>query len=528
VHAAHAGAVRAGDLAATWNILHDQIDGFDPRGSDAVIISPGNGSRRRIDDVYSTFDYTLGETTRLISDVGWRFEREDLEWFDGGPDSRRDYQRRLASFGAERWTGGGWLARGQLRFFHADTESEVGRSFEMGEQEWSLTTGVEREVAFLGATHSLELGFDLEAPGIDLDESGLSREDLADDVEQPNPDLLVGSSRDESFTLTGLSALLSTPLTSRVTLDLGLRAQLHSQFADRLLPQGALAVTLADPLQLRLGWGMGYRTPALRELYQPPVSQNGGYFLEGNPDLKAESTTGWRVGFEYEPSHWLQVGTTFFWNRVEDHIRSVHAGGIELGTTTVLVSRPVDDPFCQAAPTLPRCTVAEEVERPVEHNLFRKANLDQLRTRGLETRVLLQPSAQLSLRLGYTLMHTDVQSNLLDADELPNEAPHTVDVEAMLSVPRLETQLTLRARWRDEAIPERSGTGLSSFQDPTARTDRSWVLDLRLRQPLRDGFELYLDALNLGDEESVDSYEIRPRILLVGARLDFEELPWAR
>jgi outer membrane receptor for ferrienterochelin and colicin len=399
----------------------------------------------------------------------------------------------------------------------------------MDEREWSLAAGLERELAFFGIAHALELGFDLEAPGIDLDESGLSDEDLSVDVDELDPALRLGSSREEHFTLSGLAARLETPLSGWLTLDLGLRSQLHSRFEDRLLPQAALLVTLADPLRLRIGWGMGYRTPSLRELYQPPVSQNGGgYFLEGNPELVPESTEGWRVGLEYEPSDWLQVGTSFFWNHVEDHIRSVYAGRIVVGTTTQLIARPADDPFCQAAPTLPRCTIVEAVERPVEQSLFRKANLDQLRTRGLETQILLQPSSRLSLRIGYTLMQTDVESNLLGADELPNEAPHTVDLEAMFSVPRAETQLALRARWRDEAIPERSGTGLSSFQDPTARTDRSWVLDFRLRQPLRENFELYLDALNLTDERSVDSYEIRPRMLLIGARLDFEELSWSR
>jgi outer membrane receptor for ferrienterochelin and colicins len=529
VHATHAGALRLGDLGATWNLLHDQIDGFDPRGSDAVAISPGEGSRRRTEDVYSTLDYPLGETTRLISDLGWRFEREDLEWFDDGARSRRDYGRQLASLGAEHWTGGGTLARAQLRYFDANTESEVGRSFEMREREFALSSDVERELAFLGATHSLELGFELEAPGIELDEEGMSESELRDQVDEPDPDRLVGSATDERFTLTGLSARLETPLSSRVTLDLALRSQLHSHFGDRVLPQAALRVALADALQLRLGWGMGYRTPSLRELYQPPVAQTGGgYFLQGNPDLKAESTSGWRLGLEYEPSDWLQLGTTFFWNHVDDHIRSVFAGAIPLGTRTVVVTRPADDPFCRAQPDLPHCTELVEESQPVTANLFRKANLDELQTQGIEARILLQPTSRLSLRLGYTLMDTEVESNLLDADELPNEAPNTLDLEAMFSVPGPETEVALRARWRDEAIPERSGTGLSSFQDPTARTDRSWVLDLRLRQPLRRGFELYLDALNLTDEESVDSYEIRPRMLLVGARFDFEDLSWSR
>jgi outer membrane receptor for ferrienterochelin and colicins len=530
VHATHSGGARAGNLGATWNLLHDQIDGFDSRGSDAVAVSANSDSRRRLEDAYATFDYALGEDARLISDLGWRFEREDLVFDEGESAHRRDYGRHLASFGAERWIGPDSLAHARVRAFDAQTESAVGRAFDMGEREWSIDSGLEHGLRLLGADHTLELGFDLEAPGIELDESALSAAELEGVVEDIDPALLVPSSTDESFTLAGLSARWEAPLSRWATFELGLRSQLHSAFADRVLPQTALLLTPNDALRLRLGWGLGYRTPSLRELYQPPVTQNGGaYFLSGNPELGAESTSGWRLGAEYEPDPRVELGATFFANRLEDHIRSVHAGQVLLGTRVVTRTRPTNDPFCaNLPPGHPRCTIVEQVREPVEANLFRKANLDRVRTRGLEARVLLHPISDLSLRLGYTLLRTSVHSNLIGADELPNEPRHTLDFEAMYQLPRLDTELALRARWRDESIPERSGTGLGSFVDPTSRTDRSWLLDFRLLQPLRDSLELYVDVLNLTNEDSVDSYEIRPRMLIVGMKLDFEDLRWAR
>jgi len=529
VHATHSGAARAGNLGATWNLLHDQIDGFDPRGSDAVAVFANSDSRRRIEDAYATFEYALGENARLVSDVGWRSEREDLVFEGGDPAQPRDYGRRLASFGLERWIGPDSVLHARVRGFDADMESEVGRAFDMREREWSLDSGFEHGLRLFGADHTLELGFDLEAPEMDLDESALSAAELAGVVDQVDPALLVPSSTRESFTLAGVSARWAAPLSDWATLEVGVRSQLHSEFAHRVLPQTALLFTPRDDLQLRLGWGLGYRTPSLRELYQPPVTQNGGaYFLAGNPALRAESTSGWRFGAEYEPNDWLQVGATFFANSLEDHIRSVFAGQIPLGTRLVTRTRPTNDPICQFIPDHERCRIVEQVRELRTASLFRKANLDRVRTRGLEAQVLARPLPDVSLRLGYTLLRTRVRSNLLGADELPNEPAHTLDFEAMYRMPRVESELTLRARWRGASIPERSGTGLGSFVDPTSRTDRSWLLDLRLRQPLRDGLELYVDLLNLTDEKSVDSYEIRPRMLIAGMKLDFEELPWSR
>jgi outer membrane receptor for ferrienterochelin and colicins len=520
IHATHAGAARLGNLGATWNLLHDQIDGFEPRGSDFLQWA-GPDSRKNIEDAYSTFDYTLGETTRLLSDLGWRFEREDLAFTEGDRTERREYTRQLASLGVEHTTAGGMLGRGQARFFSGDTDSEVGRPFRMREREWSLDAGIERELQALGEIQSLHLGLDAELPAIELDESGLSPEYIPEGAEDVNSEVYAGSHADERFAIAGLSARWEAPLANWATLDLGLRSQLHSEFDDRVLPQAALLLRPADSVRVRLAWGLGYRTPSLRELYQPAVSQNGGnYFLAGNPDLKAESSSGWRLGLEYDPSSWIQLATTFFSNSLDDHIRSVSAGDIALYSQMVQRDLPTDPRICIIDPT--RC-LTEQLEQK-RAPLFRKANLDRVRTRGIEAQVLLEPAPRLSLRLGYTLLHTSLDSNLIGADELPNEPPHTVDLEGTVSLPQLETELTLRARWRDQAIPERSGTGSASFQDPSALTDRSWVLDLRLRQPLREGLELYLDGTNLTDTKSVDSYEIRPRLLCVGVTLRFEDL----
>jgi outer membrane receptor for ferrienterochelin and colicin len=156
--------------------------------------------------------------------------------------------------------------------------------------------------------------------------------------------------------------------------------------------------------------------------------------------------------------------------------------------------------------------------------LFRKENLDRLRTRGVETELRLRPHPRVELALAYTYLQTQViDSNLVDLEELPNAPPHVVDARVSLRVPRSETSIALQARWRDRALVETIGTGLLSSTS-TEQSDPSLVVDVRVVQPIRSGVDLYADFQNVTNEDHVDSYAIRGFTFFVGVRAD---LDWA-
>ena len=77
-----------------------------------------------------------------------------------------------------------------------------------------------------------------------------------------------------------------------------------------------------------------------------------------------------------------------------------------------------------------------------------------------------------------------------------------------------------RGRWRSSALIEGSGTGLLSFAQAD-RSDPSFTLDLRLIQPISDGYSFYGDLYNATDNRVVDSYVVRGRSFFVGARAVF-------
>ncbi len=79
----------------------------------------------------------------------------------------------------------------------------------------------------------------------------------------------------------------------RLALSLGARVDHPSDFASLVSPRASLLWKATDTLSVRAGWGRGYRPPTLYDLHYPSTS-----FMEGNPDLKAQTSTSSELGLE--------------------------------------------------------------------------------------------------------------------------------------------------------------------------------------------------------------------------------------
>jgi outer membrane receptor for ferrienterochelin and colicins len=513
-------------VGASVSFDHDQIDGFDPpEDEDGVLVGGNEDSRRLSRDANGQLVLRPLEPLTLRSRVGWRREDETLHFDDPRlTGSQRDEERWLAGQELEWQVGPSTRVETGVTWFEWDQESEIGREFRLTEDEWKLDFAVEQFVETGALTHAITLGVDARWQGLDLEEGGLP------DVEGAT---LLPSQRSESFQETGIFLIGETELSEWFSVELGGRAQLHSEFGTRVIPQAALLVRPVRNLKLRLSYGHGYRTPSLRDLYEPPVPQLGGaYFLAGDENLTPESSTSYRAGFEFTPWSWLSLSAVGFWNDLEDHIRSVNDGSFVFGTETSVVQEPaIVRPglalICEVTGNFfPECAALGAIVSRVQvgersASLYRKTNLDAVRTRGVEGRIELRPWRYFELNLGYTYMATRVvDSNLVDLDQLPNEPHHVVDARLRLEAPVTETALVVRARWRGRALVERSGTGLLGFTQPEY-SEPSLIVDARLAQPLGDDVEVYLDGYNLTDEEVVDSIAVRGRGFLVGVRVRY-------
>lgn len=506
-------------VAGSAQYFDDAIDGFDaPDDVDAVIVAAGSDSNRINRDGNGVLRWRPTPELDSHTRFGFRREEEHLV-FEGGVTGQR-IENRWRAIETLEWVGESSRAAGSFLYYRNELETGVGRIFNLEEDQFKVDAVYDRFFATGDVQHALTLGVDGRAESIALDEGSI--------IFDPSGGTTEIDPVRENIGRGAIFAILESEVTRWLTFEGGVRAEFHSLFDPVAVPQIAALVTPWESLKLRASWGMGHRAPSLRDLYQPAVPQLGGaYFLVGNPDLQTETSMSARGGFEWTPDRRISIAATGFYNEIEDHIRSIFSGSLPIGVISLPVlgaptTRPGLDLICSATNNgLPECGATVDILRTSP--LFAKANLDQVRTQGVEARMELRPNSRIVGQLGYTFLDTEVvDSTLVGLTELPNEARHTIDAALRMDAPVTETSVTLRGRWRAGALTETSGTGLLSFAS-LERAPDSFILDFRVVQPIRWGLSVYADVFNLTDERVVDSYVVRGTSFFVGVRGQF---PW--
>lgn len=510
-----------GDLSYT----HDELAGYDPRGSDAVFVGVGGkDSRRRVDDLY--LNQELGRWGPLggFARFGYREEDERYVRPSGAYIGTDTSDRWIGSAGGDWQPSDALSVATALTYYQGDAVGSIARPTEIADRELRGELSTTAETALGPAQLDITLGLDVRELIFELKEAPLPF------TPQPGAPALSGNRDFRKYATTGGAfAELEAELATWLRISAGVRTQLDTRYEPNYAPQLGLLLEPCAWLDLRLQYGRSDRYPSLDDLYKPEVAQLGGlYYLAGNAELVPEQTHSWRAGFEIAPLPDLAWSATAYWNEIDGLIRSLFDGQIQTGVNTVFRGGN-PPPFCRFLGNdylrFPDCSpVPIPFTSPVRSDLFRLQNLDSVRTRGVESQLYWSPLEWLVLRAGYTYTDSKVDSERLpDLEQLPNEPPHTLDLEGRVTLPSPgrwigAAQLGGVARYRSEALAETSGTGLAGFTS-NERTRPSWVADLRLTLPVADSFTLNFDVRNLTNEETVDSYEIRGRSYYAGLRV---------
>ncbi|MDT8441587.1 MAG: TonB-dependent receptor [Desulfuromonadales bacterium] len=109
---------------------------------------------------------------------------------------------------------------------------------------------------------------------------------------------------------------LQAELPAGLSLLLGLRYDIHSDFSNELSPRAALLAPVSDSARLRLSASRAFRAPTLNDRYWP-----AGPFTRGNPDLDAETAWEYELAVEQDLPGQGRVALAAFQREADDLIR---------------------------------------------------------------------------------------------------------------------------------------------------------------------------------------------------------------
>ncbi|MDR2398199.1 MAG: TonB-dependent receptor [Spirochaetaceae bacterium] len=234
----------------------------------------------------------------------------------------------------------------------------------------------------------------------------------------------------------------------------------------KLSPKLSFRYDPTDDLVLRLAYGMGFKTPSLKQHYWfffHPAPYN--FLIRGNPDLTPETSQGFNLSGDYTLTPELTASAGAFFNYIFDLIDAitvdenpgvaVNAGGELQNYTSVMQYRNVGRAITLGG------------------DLSLAFNGRRLKT---------------TLTYSYTLAK-EFDDTADDWIDLPSRVPHQVMASGSYRIPVIETTVQLRVNWN---APQ-----LISFADNTYTPDYLMV-NLRIGKTFfNEKVELYGGVQNL-------------------------------
>ncbi len=261
----------------------------------------------------------------------------------------------------------------------------------------------------------------------------------------------------------------------------GVRYQHDDDFGGFLAPKINLMyrreLTGGARLNLRAGYGKGYRVPNLKERFYVFDHSALGYVVLGNPDLQPEQSDSLQLGAEIVTEQ-ARLDVNLFHNRLDD-----------------LITTALD----------PERTAESEVA------VYRYTNLEQARTQGAEFVAEYRPTAAWAFSGGYTYLDTE---NERTGKQLPGRARHQVNVEATYHHRSSGLAVSVLGTYRSEEYADANNN---------ARSPNWTRWDVRVNQPVNERLTVFAGIDNLTNEHrapgvGTDRRPLEPRFAYLGLR----------
>jgi outer membrane receptor for ferrienterochelin and colicins len=280
---------------------------------------------------------------------------------------------------------------------------------------------------------------------------------------------------EEKATHKALFAQDEVEIGQSITVTAGVRWDEHDFFDAEVSPRLYAVYHATDTLNLKGGYGHGFKAPTLKQL-SPEYVFRGPHTFYGNPDLQPEVSDSYELGAEYD-GEGVSAKLIFFRNEIDDLI----------------------DTECIA-----NCDARFGRE-------FRYVNVDEAQTQGVEAELEAGLGRDLTLGLNY---------GYLDAEDMKSE-------ERLEGRPRHSANARLTHRYAPWGLRTTIGyeyVGSQILNDEKAPGYSLWHLGFG--KDLAKGLELRFGVDNLTDERLADEfphfeYEERGRFFYAGLRAAF-------
>lgn len=256
-----------------------------------------------------------------------------------------------------------------------------------------------------------------------------------------------------------------------------LRFDADSQFGTNVAPKLAVRFAPHPAITMRASYGAGFRAPLFKELLLLFENSGAGYVVQGNLELRPETSHSVNLGVESSPRPWVTLSGNFYRNDLRNLIQ----------------------------PLLVQAASSSGPQR------FSYGNIAEAYTQGVELSVKLRQSDQVQLELGYTL--TDAQ-DVQQGRELEGRPRHRGNLALTLRHPDSGIDFMTRLAFVGTRpyYTDDDGDGVSERSDTPA-----YVLwDARLELAFTRSLTAFLAGQNLLDAGDARFLPIPPRSLFVG------------
>lgn len=270
---------------------------------------------------------------------------------------------------------------------------------------------------------------------------------------------------------TGFVGIYKVDVFEQLFLTGAVRGDRNDIFRDALTYRGTAAYRfLNTDTKLRGSYGTGVKTPTMTELYGFTST------FTGNPNLQPEETSGWDVGVDQ--GFWDdrgQVGLTYFDQRVDQLIQNS-------GATAVNVN-------------------------------------GESKIRGIELEGMAEPTANLTLRVAYTYMKTEMP---VTGEELVRRPAHVASFNANYRFMEGRANVNLGILYNGRQVDNNFETGFGA--NTSRQTLNGYALvNLAAGYRVMGNVEIFGRVENLLDKvyEDVYTYQTPGRALYAGVRATF-------